>query len=405
MKPEKYPASSSPAMSVRRTAALGALLTTIGPISMAIYTPAMPELVRAFATTEAAIKMSLTLYFGGFAISQLVAGALSDAFGRRKTTLLFLSIYLLGSCLAAFAPSVEALLAARLIQGIGASVGVTVARAVVRDQFSGAQASGILNLIGIMLAVGPAAGPTIGGLSLLAFGWQSVFVLMAGFGILSLIAVLVLLSETTTPDRSRIRPSRLLKAYGELLGSTHFLLSALILGGAVGALYAQSTMLSFVLINEVGLSPTAFGIGMLMQSGSYFVGSIALRSLSRRIGDKRSATAGICLVAAGGVLIFCSVHFMTPSFLSIMAPAGVATFGLALITPYVITIGMAPFPHIAGSASAMMGFIQMSAGFAGGVAASLLGSPLKSFGTVIPFMELTAVFSYFILVFLSRRRT
>lgn len=391
-------------MTVRRTAILGAMLTSLGPVSMAIYTPAMPELVRAFATTESAIKMSLTLYFGGFAIAQLVSGAMSDAFGRRKATILFLLIYLAGGALAAFAPSVEVLLAARLIQGIGASVGVTVARAVVRDQFSGHQAIGILNLIGIMLAVGPAAGPTIGGLSLLAFGWQSVFVLMLAFGLISITAIVFCLRETTVPDRSRLRPSRLLSAYGELLASPRFLVSALVLGGTVGALYAQSTMLPFVLINDVGLSPTAFGVGMLMQSGAYFLGSIALRFIARRIGDRRSAVMGLCLSATGGVLIFLSVHLIPPSFLSIMGPVAVATFGLALLTPHVITMGMAPFPHIAGSASAMMGFIQMSAGFSAGVIAALLGSPLTSFGTIIPLMELSAVASYVVFAVISRRR-
>lgn len=392
-------------MSVRRTAVLGAMLTSLGPVSMAIYTPAMPELVRAFATSESAIKMSLTLYFGGFALAQLVSGAMSDAFGRRKATILFLLIYLAGGTLAAFAPSVEVLLAARLIQGIGASVGVTVARAVVRDQFSGHQAIGILNLIGIMLAVGPAAGPTIGGLSLLAFGWQSVFVLMLAFGLISITAIGFYLRETTLPDSSRLRPSRLFSAYGELLVSPRFLLSALVLGGTVGALYAQSTMLPFVLINEVRLSPTAFGVGMLMQSGAYFLGSIALRFIARRIGDRRSAVAGLCMSATGGALIFLSVQLIPPSFLSIMGPVAVATFGLALLTPHIITMGMAPFPHIAGSASAMMGFIQMSAGFTAGVAASVLGSPLTSFGTIIPLMELSAVASYVIFAIMSRRRT
>ena len=396
--------SSTTPMTVRRTAILGAMLTSLGPLSMAIYTPAMPELVRAFATTESAIKMSLTLYFGGFAIAQLVSGAMSDAFGRRKATILFLLIYLAGGALAAFAPSVEVLLAARLIQGIGASVGVTVARAVVRDQFSGHQAIGILNLIGIMLAVGPAAGPTIGGLSLLAFGWQSVFVLMLAFGLISITAIVFCLRETTVPDPGRLRPSRLLSAYGELLVSPRFLLSSLVLGGTVGALYAQSTMLPFVLINDVGLSPTEFGVGMLMQSGAYFLGSIALRFIARRIGDRRSAVMGLCLSATGGVLIFLSVHLTPPSFLSIMGPVAVATFGLALLTPHVITMGMAPFPHIAGSASAMMGFIQMSAGFSAGVTAALLGSPLTSFGTIIPLMELGAVASYVVFAVLSRRR-
>lgn len=129
-------------MSRKRTAMLGALLTALAPISMAIYTPAMPELTRVFATTESAIKLSLSLYFAGFAIAQLLAGPASDAFGRRKASLVFLSIFLGGGLLAIFAPTIEVLLLARLIQGIGASVGMTVARAVVRDQFTGADEIG-----------------------------------------------------------------------------------------------------------------------------------------------------------------------------------------------------------------------------------------------------------------------
>ncbi|MDO5893813.1 multidrug effflux MFS transporter [Agrobacterium sp. Azo12] len=381
-------------MTTRRTAILGALLMAIGPISMAIYTPAMPELVNAFDTTEAAIKISLALYFAGFALAQLVSGPASDAFGRKAASLVFLSIYLAGGLIAVFAPSVEFLLAARLIQGIGVSVGMTVARAIVRDQFIGSEASSILNLIGIMLAIGPAIGPTMGGLSLAAFGWHSVFWLMVGFGVISVVAVVFFLRETTVPDRKLIRPSNLVRAYAELLRNKRFLFAAMIMAGSVGALYAQATMLSFILINEVGLTPTGFGLSMLMQSGAYFSGSVALRFLVKILGDRHSAILGLCCSGIGGTLMILSVFLLEPSFITIMGPVAVATFGIALITPYIVTAAMAPFPHIAGSASAMMGFIQMSSGFIAGVMASLIGSPLLAFGTVIPFMEFMAIAGY-----------
>jgi DHA1 family purine ribonucleoside efflux pump-like MFS transporter/DHA1 family bicyclomycin/chloramphenicol resistance-like MFS transporter len=381
-------------MTTRRTAILGALLMAIGPISMAIYTPAMPELVKAFGTTEAAIKISLALYFAGFALAQLVSGPASDAFGRKVASLVFLSIYLAGGLIAVFAPSVEFLLAARLIQGIGVSVGMTVARAIVRDQFIGSEASSILNLIGIMLAIGPAIGPTMGGLSLAAFGWHSVFWLMVGFGVISVVAVVFFLRETTVPDRKLIRPGNLVRAYAELLRNKRFLFAAMIMAGSVGALYAQATMLSFILINEVGLTPTGFGLSMLMQSGAYFSGSVALRFLVKILGDRHSAILGLCCSGIGGTLMILSVFFLEPSFITIMGPVAVATFGIALITPYIVTAAMAPFPHIAGSASAMMGFIQMSSGFIAGVVASLIGSPLLAFGTVIPFMEFMAIAGY-----------
>lgn len=390
-------------MSERRTTFLGAFLTTLGPISMAIYTPAMPELVRAFGTTDAAIKLSLSMFFAGFALAQLVAGPLADALGRKKATLIFLSIYLAGSFLAFLAPSVEFILAARLVQGIGASVGVVVGRAIVRDLYTGADATRILNTIGIFLAIGPAMGPTLGGLTLAAFGWNAVFLLMVAFGLMATTFTLLLLRETITPDLGRLRAGRLVRNYAEVIGNARFLAGALILSGTIGALYAQSTMLPFVLINEVGLTPTQFGLGMLMQSGAYLTGSLTLKVASRRISGETAARIGIALCGTGAIIMALSVALVPPFFLSIMGPVAICTFGLAFLSPHVLTVSMAPFPHIAGSASALTGFLQMSAGFAGGVAAASLGDPLTAFGIIIPFMELSAVAGFFWLRFLERR--
>lgn len=389
-------------MSERRTSLIGALLTTIGPVSMAVYTPAMPQLVKAFETTDSAIKLSLSIYFGGFAVAQLLAGPVSDAFGRRKATLVFLAIYILGSLIAAFAPTVDFLLAGRLIQGIGASVGVTVSRAIVRDQFNGAEAARILNMIGIMLAVGPAAGPTLGGLALALSGWQAIFFLMVVFGIGTSLTISLLMAETTTPDRALIRPDRLARAYATLISDPRVLFSALVLGGCIGALYAQSTMLPFVLINHVGLTPSQFGFGMLMQSGFFFSGSVALRLLARRLGERGALLVGLLLVGIGGAAIALSVEFVEPSFLSIMGPVAVCSFGIAFVSPYITTAGLAPHPEIAGSAAALIGFIQMASGFLGGVAAAMIGDPLTAFGTVIPAMEFLSIAAY--LAFLWARR-
>ncbi|OLP42943.1 multidrug effflux MFS transporter [Rhizobium oryziradicis] len=381
-------------MSENRTSMLGALLTMIGPLSMSIYTPAMPQLVHAFGTTDAAIKLSLSLYFAGFACAQLLSGPCSDAFGRRRATLFFLSIYLIGSLLAAFAPSVDMLLAGRIIQGIGASVGVTVSRAIVRDQFAGTEAARILNMIGIMLAVGPAMGPTVGGLALAAFGWQSVFFLMVGFGIASFMVVALLMKETITPDRSLIRPTRLIIAYATLIVDLRVLFAALVLGGCVGALYAQSTMLPFVLINKVGLTPSQFGLGMLMQTGSYFLGSVALRLVAKKLPIGGALIFGLTLAGLGGVLIFLSTHLITPTYLSIMGPVAICSFGMAFVIPDITTAGLTPHPKLAGSASALLGFVQMGCGFLGGVGAAWLSDPLTAFGTIIPAMEFLAIFAY-----------
>ncbi|WP_244474779.1 MULTISPECIES: multidrug effflux MFS transporter [unclassified Rhizobium] len=390
-------------MSERRTTFLGALLTTLGPISMAIYTPAMPQLVAAFSTTEASVKLSLSLFFGGFALAQLVAGPLSDALGRKTATLIFLAVYITGSLLAAVAPSIEFILAARLIQGIGASVGVVVGRAIVRDLFVGADAARILNTIGIFLAVGPAMGPTLGGLTLAAFDWHAVFLLLVGFGLLAGACTLLFMRETVTRDLTRLRPMRLVRGYLEVVANARFLAASLVLSGSIGALYAQSTMLPFILINRVGLTPTEFGLGMLMQSGSYLLGSLTLKLVASRLSGPNAARIGISLCGLGGLVMALSVAFIEPHYLTIMGPVAICTFGIAFLTPHVVTVSMAPFAHIAGSASAMTGFLQMGAGFLGGIAAAAMGNPLHAFGVIIPTMEFSAVAGFLWLSLLSKR--
>ena len=382
-------------MSERRTSVIGAFLVALGPVSMALYTPAMPELVRAFASSEAAIKMTLSLYFGGFAFAQLVSGTLSDVIGRRKATLIFMAIYLAGSLMAAFAPSVPVLLAGRLVQGIGASVGMTVARAIVRDQFTGTTAARIMNMIGMMLALGPAVSPTLGGIALGLFGWRSIFFLMVGFALMACFTVQFFMAETVTPDRSKGHLKPILAAYRELSADSRFLSSTLVIAGAVGALYAWATMLPFVLISQVGLTPTEFGVGMLMQSGFFFSGTVTVRLLMRRFTPQALVPAGLSFIGAASLVLAFTMHLMEPTFLSVMAPIGIYTFGIAFVMPYMMTACMVPFPHIAGTASAVMGFIQMGSGLLGGALAALVGAPALALGTIIPGFGVISIASYF----------
>ena len=383
-----------PRMSERRTSIIAAFLVALGPVSMALYTPAMPELVLAFSSTESAIKLTLSLYFAGFALSQLISGTMSDVLGRRKTTLIFMSVYLAGSLMAAFAPSVGVLLAGRLVQGIGASVGMTVSRAIVRDQFTGTEAARIMNMVGMMLAIGPAVSPTLGGLALGLFGWQSIFFLMVGFALAACGAVYFCMAETTVPDPAKGRIGPILAGYAALATSRRFVSATLVMAGAVGALYGQATMLPFVLIGTVGLTPTEFGIGMLMQSGFFFAGTVCVRFLMRKVSPDRIVLPGLCFIGIASILIALTSHLMTPGFLSVMGPVGIYAFGIAFVMPYMMTAAMEPFPEIAGSASAAMGFIQMGAGFLAGMLAATIGMPLFAFGTIIPAMGLMAILSY-----------
>nr|WP_245410583.1 multidrug effflux MFS transporter [Notoacmeibacter marinus] len=386
-------AESRPIMSERRVSLLGALFVAIGPISMALYTPAMTEIVNAFGTTESMVKLTLTLYFAGFAVSQLIAGPLSDALGRRPVTILFMAIYLVASLTALFAPSIGFLIAARFVQGIGASAGQAIARAVVRDLFTMDQSSRVMNLIGIILAVGPAVAPTVGGLMLEVTTWQALFVLMAVLGLTVIAGAVFGLRETVTPDRSRLNFRALGGSYLQLLGNRHFLTTSGVLGGTVGALYAQSTFLPFILMNDVGLSASQFGASMLMQSGSFFAGSLVTRALMKRFSAYRLVPGGMVFIAIGALGISLLL-FRAPSFLNVMGPVAFYAFGIALIMPAMLTASLAPFPHIAGAASSMNGFIQMGAGLTVGTIGALIGDPTFAMGLLIPLMGLSAIVSY-----------
>src|SRR5690606_20617600 len=225
MSSETQQPATAPLMSERRVSLIGAALVALGPISMALFTPAMPELVRVFGTTDSTIKLTLSLYFAGFALTQLICGPLSDGFGRKPIAIAFIGIYLVASTLALFAPTVEFLIAARFLQGAGAAVGVAISRAIVRDLFTNETSARIMNLIGLILGVGPAFSPTIGGIAMELFGWEAIFVLMVLFGIAVLCIIQFYLVETVTRDLSRIKPLALMKAYGQLMKSSYFISS------------------------------------------------------------------------------------------------------------------------------------------------------------------------------------
>jgi DHA1 family bicyclomycin/chloramphenicol resistance-like MFS transporter len=271
---------------------------------------------------------------------------------------------------------------------------MTVARAIVRDQFTGTEAARIMNMIGMMLALGPAVSPTLGGLALGLFGWQSIFFLMVGFAAMACLTVQFFMAETVTPDPAKGHLKPILAAYRRLVSDSRFVTSTLVIGGAVGALYAWATMLPFVLINEVGLTPTEFGVGMLMQSGLFFSGTVVVRLLMRRFTPHALVPAGLVFIGLASLILAYSMHALAPSFLSVMLPIGIYAFGIAFVMPYMMTAAMAPFPDIAGTASAMMGFVQMGSGLLGGAIAAAVGVPVLALGTIIPSFGLVSILSY-----------
>lgn len=372
-------------MTEQRTAIIGALLIVIGPLSLSLYTPAMPILVQAFETTPAMLKLSLSVYFCGFAVSQLICGPLSDAFGRRPAAIGFFCIYVAGSILAATASDISWFIAARGIQGVGAAAGPAISRTIVRDQFTGQASARILNLIGTMLAIGPAVAPTLGGVILGVLGWQAIFYVMVACGLSALCFLALAVPETnTSPNLRQIRPSFILRNYATLLSHAGFMRASLLIGFSLGGIYTLAAILPFVLIESAGLTPTQFGLSMLCQTLSYMLGTVVAGRALKRVEADRLIPIGVALVLVAGLTIGALAWLVPPSFITVMGPVGLWAFGVALLLPGGTTSALSGFPRMAGAAAALMGCMQIGGGFIGSAVASLLPSPLMALGTVVP---------------------
>lgn len=385
-------------MSARRTTLLGAALVAIGPLTMALYTPAMPALTAELGTTDAMVKLTLTAYFAGFALTQLVSGPLTDAFGRKPVTLAFLLLYLASSMLATFAPTVDWLIIARVLQGIGAAVGITVSRAIVRDQYTGQTSAQIMNTIGTMLALAPAVSPTIGGLILEFFGWHQIFYAMIVYGATLALAVLLFQRETNTArDRSHIRPGKVLRNYMTLLRDPRYMAPTLVISLGLGNIYALATVQAFILVNVVGLSPSQYGLGMMLQSVSFMSGTLVTGRLLKRMDASKLLLPGMAGVLLACLLIATLTRIFEPTYLLVMGPTALFVFFIALLMPSTFTAALMPFPHMAGAASSLMGFFQFGSGIVGSLAIAALGDPVLGMTTVTAVLPLIGIAGYLLL--------
>lgn len=387
----------TPLMSERRVAAVGAVLTMVGPVSMMVFTPAMPEMVRVFDTTEAMVKLTLSFYFAGFAISQLICGPLSDGFGRKPAVYGFIGIYLVATLFGLFAPTIEGVIAARFLQGVGAGVGLAMARAIVRDLYTTESAVRIMNLIIMMLSIGPSLSPVLGGLVMELAGWQAIFLVMLALAVLILLVTRFAMVETVPRDLSRIRPRALVTSYRMLLGNLYFMSASMIPAFSIGAIYALATILPFILMNRIGLSPVMFGLAMMFQSMSFLAGNLMMRFAMRRVHSFRLIPVGLAILLASLVLMPLPLLLQEePGVLSIMGPVGLYCIGVAFFLPTLSTAALGPFPTMAGAAASLGGFLQMVTGLLGGVIAGLIGDPLLAYATIIPLMGLATVVSWLV---------
>ncbi len=336
--------------------------TATGPLALNIFVPSMPGLTRVFGTDYATIQLTPTLYLAGVAVAQLAYGPLSDRFGRRPLLLGGLAIYAVASLICAFAWSVEMLIAGRVLQAVGGCAGMVLGRAIVRDVFARDRAASVIALVTMAMAVAPAMAPALGGFLEASFGWHSTFLVPMALGLVVLAAAVARLNETNLDPIPRIDIASMLRSYGELLRSRAFLGYAGNTAMSVGAFFAFLAGGPYVVIEILHKDPSKYGLYFVLISGGYMTGNFLASRLSQRLGVDRMILLGVGVSTVGGVagvgLLLLGILTTASVFLPMMAVA----VGNGLSQPNGIAGAISLNPRIAGAASGLMGFGQMTVG-------------------------------------------
>lgn len=341
--------------------AIIASLVAIGPLSTDMYLPAFPELMKFFSADINQVQHTLSIFLIGFALAQLIYGPLSDRFGRKPVLMGGLLLFLFSSLAIVFVESITALSSLRLLQAIGGSAGPVLGRAMVRDIHGPRESARLLSYIGTAMAVAPAAAPIIGGYMTVWFGWQSIFLFLAVYGVIGVLLLGLRIPETAPPGSHHIMSlSNLIRNYTTLLKHPTWRWYTLACSFVFAGLFSFLSGSSFVIIDFLGFREEQFGLFFALVVAGFMTGTIIAGRLARRIGINRLVGYGSVTAAIGGVLMaalaLAGVHHVA----AIIVPQMIYMMGVGIVMPQSMAGALAPFPQMAGTSSALLGFIQMS---------------------------------------------
>ncbi|HEX5213137.1 MAG TPA: multidrug effflux MFS transporter [Pseudolabrys sp.] len=353
-----------------------AALTAIGPLTTDMYLPSLPDIARLLGASTAQTQLTISSYLIGFAVGQIFYGPLSDRHGRKPVLLGAMALYCAASLACALSTSIEMLIAARAFQALGGAGGIVLARAIVRDLYSGARAGRELSLIGAVMALAPVFAPLVGGVLQTAFGWRSVFFTLVAAGLAGAAIIWPLMPETLRQRAAEpVSPVTMFQSYRVVVRNPAYLAYLGLASTSFAGLFAWISGSSFVLQYLYGLTPFAFGVAFAVGSAGYLAGtSLAARLVMRHDLD-RTLGYGAAAMAAGGIAMVLSVALGLTSAAALVLPMALYLSGLGMVLPQAIAGAMTPFPERAGAASALLGFVQQSAAaLCGALVGALLGS-------------------------------
>lgn len=341
--------------------ALLTFMVALGQMSLGLYLPSLPSLAHAIGATRAEAQLTLTVFLGGFAVSQLFWGPLADRFGRRITLLIGLVVYAAAGLACAQADTIHELIVFRFFQALGACSGQVVARAMVRDSTEGAATAVVMSYIAMSMSLAPAITPALGGFLETHFGWRANFIALGAIGATLFVLTLARVPETLSNRVvDALSPIRVVRNYGILLSDRTYVCYIVTVGGIFGAYMAYTTATPFVLMEMLGWSPQAFGFLILFNVVAFLSSSILAGRLAPIYGPRRMARIGTAIGLLAGLAMIAAPltgHLSTPA---VIGPAMLLLVGMAFAIPNAMAGAMQNFPYIAGSASAFLGFSQMA---------------------------------------------
>lgn len=339
--------------------ALLAALVAMGPLSVDMYLPAMPYMKTALGADVAGMHLTLSSYLVGFALFHLLCGPLADRYGRRPILFAGASLFIIACLGCSQSKTLEEMLAFRFLQGVGACVGPTLARAVTRDIFGPTRAARALSLIAMIMALAPAIAPGLGGIMLLALPWSSIFYFLAAYGAVTLLLVSRYLAESL-PARQSLHPAAIARNFWELFCDPYYLLVISASGLIYAGLLAYLSSSSFVYIDMLGVPTHFFGLVFVTTVIGYILGSALSARLSSSLPSELVLCGGTTLAFFSVALMLAATYLVPASVIALVLPTMSYSIGMGLVLPHSMAIALRPFPHIAGTASAMLGFVQMA---------------------------------------------
>ncbi|NEN07712.1 multidrug effflux MFS transporter [Diaminobutyricibacter tongyongensis] len=346
------------------------MLTVFGPISMDLYLPVLPALGRDLAASTSATQLTVTTCLLGLAFGQLIAGPLSDRFGRRRPLLIGVAAYIAASVLCAVSPTIAVLIVARSVQGLAGAVGLVIAQAAGRDIYSGGKLVRYYGRIVVLSGLAAIVGPVVGGQLAGITDWRGIFFFLAAIGALILLAVVFIFRETLPMALRTTGGLAHTNGHFRVLLTDRLFLGALLVSSfASAALFAYISGATFVLQDIYGLSPQQYALAFGLNSAGFVVFGWLAGRYAERWSERGVLIIGIGMITAASLGLLTTAILRLPVWAAIISLLALAS-GVATTSPPSTSLSMRDYPHIAGTAASLLGVSRF---LFGGLAAPLVG--------------------------------